>query len=214
MTVDATAPELRETSRRILADDLVAFVDRHQRIYGRVGDVDEDLWSDRATDLLFQNGKRTATQFGRLMYAQLSGRAALPSETRFRPDFMDAWLHKVSENVGRAMVAAIAVDLLDDDVEDGDVFDRFRTGAMLTAASLTTSFANFGAHDGARAAGAGAKTWQVTSSNPRSSHAALDGETVALGQPFSNGLRWPGDRDGGIDQTANCQCSLLFVRGR
>ena len=211
MPVDATAADLRDGARRALADDLQAFVDRHKAIFERVGSIDETLWTDRAQDVIFENGKRTATQFGRLLYTLLSGRTASPVEERFRPDFLDPWIGKVSRNVASAMVVAMAVSL-DDDQDPSDMFGSFRESAALMAGSLTTSFANFGAHDGARAAGAGSKTWQVTSSNPRSSHAALDGETVPLGQTFSNGLRWPGDRDGGIDETANCQCSLSFVR--
>lgn len=213
MPIDSTAPDLRRTYERRMAGELSDFVDRHQVIFGRVGDVDEELWSDRATDLIFATGKATATDFGRLVYAHLQGRSSRPYESRFRPDFMDPWLHQVSENVGAAMVASMVVDLADDEDSDG-VFGRFRVGAALMATSLTTSFANFGAHDGARAAGAAAKRWQVNSGNPRSSHAAVDGETVPLGQTFSNGLRWPGDRSGGVDENANCQCSLSFVEGR
>ena len=209
MTADSNAPSLRETFERQLADDLEAFVDRHQAIYGRVGDIDEDLWSDRAEDLIFTNGKATATQFGRLIYAQLSDRSAGPTEVRFRPDFLDPWIHEVSENVGKAMVAGMVADLAMNDDPDS-MFDRFRTSATLMAVSLTTSFANLGAHDGARAAGGRNKTWHTNSGNPRSSHASVDGETVELGQTFSNGLRWPGDRAGGIEETAGCQCTLTF----
>ena len=213
MTADSNAPSLRETFERQLASDLEAFVARHQAIYSQVGDIDEDLWSSRAEDLIFTNGKATATQFGRLIYAQLSGRSAGPVETRFRPDFLDPWIHEVSENVGKAMVAGMVADLAVNNDPDS-MFDRFRVSATLMAVSLTTSFANLGAHDGARAAGGRSKTWHTNSGNPRSSHAAVDGETVELGQTFSNGLRWPGDRAGGIEETAGCQCTLTFGGSR
>ena len=53
------------------------------------------------------------------------------------------------------------------------------------------------------------KTWRVTSGNPRSSHAAMDGETVQYDEPFSNGAQWPGDIDNlGVEEVANCQCIL------
>lgn len=214
MTVDSHAPSLRDTFVRQLGDDLAAFVDRHEGIYATVGDIDEDLWSSRAEDLIFTNGKQTATQFGRLIYSQLSDRAAGPVESRFRPDFLDPWVHEVSENVGKAMVAGMIADLAVNN-EPESMFDRFRTSATLMAVSLTTSFANLGAHDGARAAGGRFKTWRTNSGNPRSSHASVAGETVELGQSFSNGLRWPGDRSGGdIEETAGCQCSLSFTGGR
>ena len=214
MTVDSHAPDLRDTFVRQLGDDLTAFVDRHEGIYDNVGDIDEELWSSRAEDLIFINGKQTATQFGRLIYSQLSGRSAGPVETRFRPDFLDPWLHEVAQNVGKAMVAGMVADLVVNNEPDS-MFERFRISAGLMAVSLTTSFANLGAHDGARAAGARSKTWRTNSGNPRSSHASVDGETVSLGQTFSNGLRWPGDRSGGsIEETAGCECSLQFTGGR
>ena len=53
------------------------------------------------------------------------------------------------------------------------------------------------------------KTWVVTSSNPRASHAAMNGETVPYDQPFSNGAMWPGDIDNlDVEEVANCQCQV------
>ena len=53
------------------------------------------------------------------------------------------------------------------------------------------------------------KTWVVTSGNPRSSHAAMNGETVPYDEPFSNGAMWPGDIDNlDAEEVANCQCIL------
>ena len=72
------------------------------------------------------------------------------------------------------------------------------------------------------------KTWKVTSVNPRSEHAKIDGETIPYvnkdwapsgdpdhGKPgrgehnyFSNGLRWPGDFNSNVKQVAGCKCEL------
>ncbi len=57
---------------------------------------------------------------------------------------------------------------------------------------------------------AATKTWIVTSAKPRASHAAMDGETVALGESFSNGMDGPGDFAGGADEVAGCTCELQF----
>jgi hypothetical protein len=70
---------------------------------------------------------------------------------------------------------------------------------------------NFGAKEGARTAGAGMKMWQTNSSNPRASHSAMGGETVPIGERFSNGMDWPGDPEGGAEEVANCNCSLVFL---
>jgi hypothetical protein len=53
------------------------------------------------------------------------------------------------------------------------------------------------------------KTWVVTSDKPRPSHEAIDGETVPYGDPFSNGLYYPGDPTGSADETAGCTCLML-----
>ena len=42
----------------------------------------------------------------------------------------------------------------------------------------------------------------------RESHAAIDGDVVAIGQPFANGLRFPGD-DGPVEELVNCRCDTL-----
>lgn len=56
------------------------------------------------------------------------------------------------------------------------------------------------------------KTWIVNSSNPRASHAAMNGETVKYDEPFSNGAMWPGDIDNlDVEEVANCQCSIEII---
>jgi HK97 family phage portal protein len=57
-------------------------------------------------------------------------------------------------------------------------------------------------------AGKATKTWRTRSSNPRKSHARMDGETVDLDEKFSNGLKWPGDPAKGADEVAGCECTV------
>ena len=55
------------------------------------------------------------------------------------------------------------------------------------------------------------KTWEVTSGNPRPTHAAMNGETVPYGERFSNGAMWPGDTDAlGPEEVANCRCAVTI----
>lgn len=52
------------------------------------------------------------------------------------------------------------------------------------------------------------KTWKATfDGRTRDSHRDVDGETVALGEKFSNGLERPGD--GGAADRINCRCCLV-----
>lgn len=69
---------------------------------------------------------------------------------------------------------------------------------------------SWGRLEAGRQNGAATKTWVTTSSNPRSEHAAINGETVGLDDEFSNGLRWPGDSSSGDPaEIANCQCEVV-----
>ena len=52
------------------------------------------------------------------------------------------------------------------------------------------------------------KTWRVNSANPRSSHAAMNGETVEWDKPFSNGADWPQDPSLPAAEAANCLCTV------
>ncbi len=54
------------------------------------------------------------------------------------------------------------------------------------------------------------KRW-VTGDNPRAEHAAMNGETVLISEPFSNGCFWPGDDNGDPDTTCGCNCSTEVI---
>lgn len=54
------------------------------------------------------------------------------------------------------------------------------------------------------------KRW-VTGTNPRPEHAAMNGETVDIDKPFSNGCYWPGDDFGSADTTCGCNCSTEVI---
>lgn len=83
--------------------------------------------------------------------------------------------------------------------------------AGIYAASRTATVWNFGKGVAAKTTGAKSKRWVVTSGNPRSEHAALDGETVAIGETFSNGAQWPGDPVLPVEERANCECTFDII---
>ena len=41
----------------------------------------------------------------------------------------------------------------------------------------------------------------------RESHVEVDREIIRLGDEYSNGLKYPGDTDGPIEEWINCRCS-------
>lgn len=56
------------------------------------------------------------------------------------------------------------------------------------------------------------KQWVVTSSNPRKSHAAMNGTSVPIEERFPNGMEWPGDWSGGADEVCGCCCTISVSR--
>lgn len=171
-------------------------------------DDNPDDWASRLTDQIGFLGKRTAVAFGRYVVDRFVQTNSARYELRFRTEMMDGWVAEVATNSGLNIV-----DQLSGRIEDEGQDEAFEwvtgAGVALFAGSLLGTFANFGAHEGARASGSRQKRWQVNSSNPRASHSALSGETVDISGVFSNGLRWPG-YPGDASEVANCQCSLVF----
>jgi hypothetical protein len=54
------------------------------------------------------------------------------------------------------------------------------------------------------------KMWDSTlDAKTRTSHVMVDHEIRELDEPFSNGLMFPGDPDGGAAEVINCRCALL-----
>lgn len=54
------------------------------------------------------------------------------------------------------------------------------------------------------------KQWDATlDKRTRKSHQKVDGEIREINEPFSNGLMFPGDPDGGAAEVCNCRCALL-----
>jgi HK97 family phage portal protein len=121
----------------------------------------------------------------------------------------------------REALEDLDLDLEDDELDDvlgGESFlDPAREVFALAIASRiptiavtrATSIGQWSRREAASQAGARSKTW-VASGASNSRHAALDGETVPLGEAFSNGGQYPGDPALGVDETAGCLCSLDF----
>lgn len=94
------------------------------------------------------------------------------------------------------------------------VFDtavNARAGAG--AGALVAAVGSFATHEAAKQnlGGRARKTWVTRSGDPRDTHAALSGETVGIDDVFSNGMKWPGDADGGPDEVAGCKCGLIIA---
>jgi hypothetical protein len=182
---------------------------------GKAATIDE-IWDagrwnrELRADLLRLN-KATSVVWAKWVADQL--------EAEVNEEGMEAWLSEHSriqaEYMNGATRDGIASALTEEDPRAA-VERLFELAITVRAAqdalSAVTAASNFGAAEGARAGGLRSKTWQVNSQNPRPEHAAMNGETVGIGELFSNGARWPGDPVLGADGNSNCQCSCVFGR--
>lgn len=96
------------------------------------------------------------------------------------------------------------------------ITDMNRASAIRAARTAITSAENAGRLDTYYAAQDMGidmkKQWMATlDDRTRASHGALDGETVDVKKKFSNGLMYPGDRNGAPAEVYNCRCTMISV---
>lgn len=128
-----------------------------------------------------------------------------------------AFLKAVAEREASAIneTTKANVDAALDSADGPSVADVFAAAATVravqAAATLVTQASGFGATEAGKQLGGGraTKTWVVTSSDPRPSHAAMNGETVGLDETFSNGMDYPAV-GGDPDEVANCRCEVVI----
>lgn len=130
-----------------------------------------------------------------------------------------AYIRKLCETRARAANAAMLAALMEG-IEEGespkDVYEAApveiaeRSGRSIAAAAMAFAVmegVQQGINRGANPRKV-TKTWQVNSSNPRSSHLSMAGETVAYDQTFSNGARFPQDVSLPAAEAVNCMCTV------
>jgi len=85
--------------------------------------------------------------------------------------------------------------------------------AETIARTETVGGFNSAGHEVARSSGVTTrKRWLAArDSRVRDEHAEMDGETVLMDEPFSNGAQYPGDPAAPADTTINCRCVCTYV---
>lgn len=177
------------------------------------GVFDPAAWDGDLTSILHTLSKATAQAIGAKVATDLGG--------QYSSDEIASWLESNSATTAKKINQATADEITkalasageDDSLEDtidgvfaGEVAARTNQ-ISLTRVALVAGLASQVA---ARLSDAKTKTWVVTSGKPRPSHAQMSGETVPLGEVFSNGMNGPGDFSGGADEVAGCTCDLDF----
>ncbi len=229
---DSVAPELRERHERKWVEVLSRYYRRQEAsIVSRVpaaissndgkSDLgsgvwwDDERWNSELTADLLRLNHLTAMAWAKRLLEILG--IIIENEAAFE-ERMLPWLEEHSriqaENFNAQTREAVRTAIVDPDPLEA-VKGVFTTAITLWAGreaiSAVTNASNFGTHEAANAASLKKKRWHVNSSNPRPSHAAINGETVGIRETFSNGLRWPGDARGSADETAGCRCSVEFL---
>ena len=223
----------------LIADVLKSFFDRQRKsVVSKIGAEksrgasvkaeddtpewwDADRWNRELADDLFPVVMDLVSRFGRSTLRELA-----LSDELWDGDATAAYVRKVCEGKSRGvndttlrnLIASLSDDVPDDDLKatpDGVFDDAVYNRAAAIGAGVATSMSSWGACEAIRQSGTEhdvLKTWVVTSSNPRASHARMNGETVPFDEPFSNGAMFPGDTGSlSVDEVAGCNCVLVLT---
>lgn len=176
--------------------------------------IADEQWDRQLADELFDLNEQVTAAVARKIVRQAGIDPRSVDLGRFRR-YLRANADAVASVTNASTASAIegVVAQPDDDVVAGisDLFAGYIEGrANMLGTTQATEVSGYAGTTAATQVGLNSKTWVVTSGNPRPSHAAIDGETVPVGDTFSNGLRWPGDGAGDTDETAGCTCDLTY----
>lgn len=176
------------------------------------GVFDPSQWDGELTSVLHTLSQATAKAIGEKVAADLGGTYSSDEIASWLASNSQATAQKINQATADEITAAL--ENAGDDESDDDTIDGLFDGTVearknqisITRVLVVGSLAALVA---ARLSNAKTKTW-VAGPNPRADHAAMDGETVPLGDLFSNGMNGPGDYSGGAAEVANCDCDLEF----
>lgn len=177
---------------------------------------DADRWENELTDDLTPIFQRQAARRGAQMVdiLKLSGEFDADRIENYIKAMARGKSQAINNVTYRQLKAALDGDY-DDDALGSTVAGVFEKAeeqrADTSGRSFATAIAGFATLEAINQRGSGRsamKTWIVTSSNPRAEHAAMDGETVAYDDEFSNGAKFPGDQMLTPEESCNCQCQV------
>lgn len=171
---------------------------------------DEERWNRELRADLTEVASEIASRIGSEKSTALGYPDAYSADQTL--EFLEAVAERYALNVNETTKAQIDAVLEDDDADPADVFTQAEDSRALgIATGLGTFVAGFASTEAGRQIARAedvrvTKTW-LTGRNPRGSHKALNGQTVPIDAPFSNGLQWPAE-SGPAAETAGCNCSV------
>jgi HK97 family phage portal protein len=223
-----TRADIRETMIRAHEEALYDYYDAlHDDVMQALGvkadgDLfDRDIWDANLKEVLLVLARKTAAATGEAVAGELGA--------AFKPEWVEDWLDINAElgaelfnkNTAETLAEMLAADWEDEAEKLRHMDDTFKDGGLIRARAAeqaitrTTAVSEFAAYDTAQRTDDTSKvtkTWEVNSTNPRPSHAAVNGETVGVEENFSIGMLYPGDWAGGFDEIAGCQCTVSYSK--
>ena len=204
--------DLRTAAERRHSDALGAFYDRAEadvrRALNTKAGLPIDAWRDDLADRLYDAGFSSSRD------------AALAVLADFDAERIEAWHHARAQAVARDIADALHTDSLaalvePDPAEAVDhLFEVRNDRRDVAATGMATAVLAWGAREAGRQAteqgSTATKTW-ITGPNPRRSHAEMNGETVGIDEPFSNGMQYPADISADVDEVAGCNCTVAIT---
>jgi HK97 family phage portal protein len=205
---------------------------------GGVGPFDARAWNDQLAALLQALAVATAKASGGKVAAQFNGGFNISEMAEWIRDNAAEAARRINATTLSQLITQLDTDA-DPAQAVAHVYDQLTTaeaaaagqqpapgvsapGVVLAGAvvggrllgiarSRVQTVAQNAGQTAAVQAGATHKTW-ITGPNPRPEHGAVDGETVPVGDRFSNGLAYPGDPSEGPEESARCNCDLRYSR--
>lgn len=170
--------------------------------------MDRSRWDDELTGMLRRLGEQTAVTAGRLVAAGWSAerlsRWLAAAARQSAESYNTAIVQQLDVALQQTSPSVPLRQLLD------DVYQGLARQSDGWAQTQITTVGNAAQIEAAGTVGRRTKTWLTSSGDPRDEHVSLDGETVGLGETFSNGGRYPGDPALPAGERINCQCRLAF----
>lgn len=208
-----------EAQRERVAEVLSAFFDRQGKsVLSALGAGrdwwDADRWDGELANDLEQVSREIADVLGKAEAERLGYPSGYNAEQT--TEFLRAVAERRATAINGTTKGQLDDEIAKDDGVPAAVFEVAQESrASGVGALVAVGIAGFAAREAADQIGNSEgvtplKTWVVNSGNPRSSHASLNGETVEVGAPFSNGMQYPGDY-GDVADVAGCQCSLTIA---
>ena len=177
---------------------------------------DEDRWNDELAEDIEPLINDIADAHGK----EVAGKLGFDYDGKRTRKYLKALANGRAQAINEATYKKLKESLEDDDEDNtpSRVFDnRQNKDALTFGRMLALTAAGWAAtHEAPKQAeDAGIhrtveKMW-ITGDNPRPEHAMMNGETVPINEPFSNGCEWPGDEGGDPDTTCGCNCSTEVI---